>query len=89
MFRNYSLFLQAMGFIKLQTMDSAAHGVLKGTVTRLIFFEGTYNLLLPVHALMVFKIGQKLITTQYPIQYTIINFLFDSLKLLTNFENAY
>jgi hypothetical protein len=45
-------------------MDSAAHGVLKGIVTRLIFLEGTYLLisLLSVYALMVFKIFQKLFT---------------------------
>ncbi len=35
-----------------------------------------------VSALMVFRIFQKL-------PYTIINFLFASLKLLPNFENAY
>ncbi len=39
--------------------------------------------LLSVYALVVFKVFQKLFTI-----YTIINFLFASSKLLTNFEKA-
>jgi hypothetical protein len=39
-----------------------------------------------MYALMVFKVFQKL---ALPIPDTIINFLFASLKSLTNSENAY
>ncbi len=40
--------------------------------------------ILSVYALLVFKIFQSFL-----LPYTINNFLFSSLKLLTNFENAY
>jgi hypothetical protein len=43
-----------------------------------------FKSVLSVNALMVFKDIQKLFT----IRYTIINFLFASLKSPTNFENA-
>ncbi len=47
------------------------------------FFEGLKNFNQYFHALMVFKVLKKL-----SLPYTIIKFLFASLQLLTNFENA-
>ncbi len=49
------------------------------------FIEGLIiQTVLSVYALAVFKALQKL-----SLPFTIINFLFASLKLVTNFENAY
>ncbi len=63
-----------------------AHGrgaALKGQCYEMdIFFEGiNISSVLSVYAIMVIKICL--------LPYTINNFLFNSLKLLTNFENAY
>jgi hypothetical protein len=58
---------------------------MKGTMAQDGYFFESLNILLilSVYALMVFKIFQKL-----SLRYTIINFSFASVKLLTTFENA-
>ncbi len=60
----------------------------KGTVASVMRWMYFFHSVLSVYALMVFKVFQKIF--QYPFTTVpTINFLFVSLKLLTNFENAY
>jgi hypothetical protein len=59
--------------------------IIKGTVFRVeYFFISKYFDQYFLYALMVFKIFQS-----FSLPYTIINFLFDSFKLLTHFKIAH